>query len=62
MKYKLPKKRTNEEFIKEVKKLVGEEYTTLEEYKNNTTKIDIKHNKCGNIFKMDAKHFLEKIN
>ena len=56
--YKLPKKRTNEEFIKEVKKLVGDEYTPLEEYKNNTTKIDIKHNKCGNIFKMDAKHFL----
>lgn len=46
----MAKKKTNEEFIKEVYDLVGDEYTFLEEYKNSSTKIKVRHNckKCDN--------------
>ena len=41
-------RKTHEEFVKEVKDLVGNEYTVLGKYINSTTKILIRHNKCGN--------------
>lgn len=39
--------KTNETFLKEVHKLVGDEYTFLENYINSSTKIKAKHNVCG---------------
>lgn len=46
----MSKKKTDEEFKKEVFSLVGDEYEVLGEYVNNTTKILMRHNctKCGN--------------
>lgn len=38
---------THEEYIDIVGKLVGEEYSVLENYKNSTNKILMIHNKCG---------------
>lgn len=42
------KKLNNETVDKEILKLVGDEYVRYGEYKNNSTKILIKHNICGN--------------
>jgi hypothetical protein len=51
-------KKTNEEFIKQVKQLTGNEYIFLEPYINNDTKILVKHNKCNNIYKVKPHDFL----
>ena len=37
-----------EKFVKEVYKLVKDEYVFLDKYINRQTKIKCKHNKCGN--------------
>lgn len=42
----MPKKRTTEEFKKEVKKLTNDEYTVIGEYTGTNSKIKIKHNVC----------------
>lgn len=39
-------KYTNEEFVKRVFELCGDEYTFLEEYQNSSTKIKCRHNVC----------------
>jgi uncharacterized CHY-type Zn-finger protein len=39
-------KKTHEQFVDEVKDLFGNDYTILGIYKNTSTKILIKHNKC----------------
>ena len=56
------KKLTNEEFIIRVKNLVSDEFTFLEEYKNSKTKISVRHNKCGRIFKIAPYSFLNNGN
>ncbi len=43
----MARKKTNEEFVEEVKQLVGDEYIFLEEYKGVHKKIKCKHNQCG---------------
>ena len=44
-------KKTTEQFIKEAKLIHGDEYDySLVEYINNSTKVKIKCNSCGNIF------------
>jgi len=45
-------------FLKEVKKLVGDEYTFLEDYINSTTKLKIIHNKCGHKYSIRPQNFL----
>jgi len=52
------RKKTNSEFLKEVNELVGNEFTFLEEYVNSRTPILVKHNKCGNEFKVRPNDFL----
>jgi very-short-patch-repair endonuclease len=52
------KRKTDEQFKKEVFDLVGEEYTILEEYKGSQTKIKIRHNKCDNIYEVRPNDFL----
>lgn len=41
------RKLTNEEFLERVLKLYNNEYTVLEEYKGNSVKIRVRHNRCG---------------
>jgi len=53
----MPRRRTNEEFIKEIYDLVGNEYTFLEEYKSNKNKILCIHNKCNYEWKISPNHF-----
>lgn len=53
------KKKTQEQFEKEIKDLVGNEYTFLETYKNSITKIKIRHNTCGNEYYIAPKQFLK---
>ncbi len=55
------KKKTNAQFKKEVYDLVGNEYNFLEPYTNNYTKIKVRHNKCGNTYKVAPYHFLNGI-
>lgn len=52
------KKKTHEEFVKEVYDLVGDEYTIWGTYININTHIDIKHNKCGHIYSVQPANFL----
>lgn len=54
----MPRKKTNEEFLKEVHNLVQDEYIFLEEYVNARTKIKVKHNKCNNVYSVTPKNFL----
>ena len=51
-------KKTDAQFKNEVKNLVGSEYTFLESYVNTATKLRVKHNKCGNIYKVRPHDFL----
>ena len=50
--------KTNAEFKQEIYDLVGDEYTFLDTYVNNSTKIKIRHNKCGNVYKTKPNTFL----
>ena len=50
--------KTNEEFLKEVKKQVGDEYTVLSKYINYATKVKIIHNKCKKEFLVTPNSFL----
>jgi len=58
----MPKKKTNEEFINEIYNLVGNDYTFLENYVNNSTEISCKHNKCGYIWKIKPNNFISNGN
>lgn len=51
-------KKTNNDFKKVVFNLVGTEYTFLEPYINNSTKIKVKHNTCGHTYKVRPNDFL----
>ncbi|ASU00093.1 homing endonuclease [Bacillus phage PBS1] len=53
-------KRTNKEFVNEISKLVGEEYTFLDEYINTDTPIKIIHNICGHKYKTSPKEFIHR--
>lgn len=52
------KKKTNAEFKREIFSIVGNEYVFLDHYINNYTKLRVKHNKCGNIYKVNPNNFL----
>ena len=51
-------KKTDAQFKKEVYNLVGDEYTFLDPYVNNYTKLRVKHNKCGNVYEVQPSNFL----
>ena len=55
-------KKDTEQFKKEVKELVGDEYSVLGEYINNKTKILIRHNTCGNEYYVKPNNFLNNNN
>ena len=54
----MPRKRTNAEWLIEVKKLVKDEYTFLDEYINKETKIAVVHSLCGKTYKVAPGAFL----
>lgn len=54
----MARRKTNEEFIKEVYNLVGNKYEFLEEYKGAKTKIKCRHNRCGYEWQIAPSNFL----
>lgn len=50
--------KTNDDFVKEVFNLVGEEYLFLEKYIDNRTKIKCIHNKCNTVWDISPDNFL----
>jgi len=52
------RKKTHEEFCKEVYNLVGDEYEVIGKYVNTRTKIKMKHNKCLNYINPTPDDFL----
>lgn len=52
------RKKTNEQFLEEVRQLVGEEYTFLEPYQGARTRIKVRHNMCGNTYLVTPDNFL----
>lgn len=50
--------KSNEEFLNEVYKKFGNEYTILSKYEHNKKKIKIKRNKCNHIFDCTPNNFL----
>lgn len=55
----MAKRKTDTEFKKQVRDLVGDEYTFLDSYTTNKTKIRVKHNKCNSIYKVKPNNFLK---
>lgn len=51
-------RKTHEQFLEKVHDLVGDEYTVLEEYKNNKTQIKFKHNLCEHEYSVRPDGFL----
>lgn len=49
----MPKRKTHEQFMKELVEVHGDEYEILEQYKNGTTKIEVRHNACGHTYKIE---------
>ena len=54
----MTKKKTQEEFEREVYDLVGNEYTVIGKYTRTRDKILMKHNICGNEWSVKANNFL----
>lgn len=54
----MARRKTNEEFVKEVYDLVGDEYIFLDKYIDSKTKIKCKHNQCGKIWSISPNNFL----
>jgi hypothetical protein len=54
----MPRRKTNEEFIKEVFDLVGSEYKFIEEYRNSNTKITVLHISCDREYSVTPANFL----
>ena len=50
--------KSDNQFKQEVKNLVGNEYTFIDKYVNATTKLRVKHNKCGKVYKVLPSNFL----
>lgn len=54
----MTRRKTTQEFSEEVNKLTNNTYKVLGQYKNNKTKIKIKHLVCGNCYKVRPNDFL----
>lgn len=49
---------THEEFVRRVEQLEGSEYTVTGKYQNSDTKIEIKHNLCGQYYTVTPSMFV----
>lgn len=56
----MSKKRTTDEFVKEVFNLVGSEYEVIGEYLSTNKKIAIVHTKCGHKYEVRPSAFLHQ--
>ena len=54
------KRKTTEEFSREVYELVSDEYTVLGEYVNRSTNILMRHERCGREYEVQPGNFLNK--
>lgn len=54
------KRKTHEEYVKEVNDIVGEEYIVLGDYKGSIFKIEMEHSKCGYQWDIEANDFLRQ--
>lgn len=45
----MARRKTHEEFVAEVKALVGDEYTVVGTYVNAKTRVRVRHNSCGEV-------------
>ncbi|MFF3147928.1 hypothetical protein ACFVRU_41000 [Streptomyces sp. NPDC057927] len=52
------KRKTHEQFVKEIFSIVGDEYKVLGTYKNAKTKLQLKHSTCGHTYEVNANSFL----
>ena len=55
-------KRTPESFIEDVQYAVGDEYTFIDTYVNEKTRLTVRHNKCGRVYSVAPRYFLTKGN
>lgn len=55
----MAKRKTHEEFIREVHNLIGDEYDILGNYVNNSTKILIRHNECSHQYETRPNSLLQ---
>ncbi|MFJ8258565.1 DUF2726 domain-containing protein [Peribacillus asahii] len=51
-------RKTQDQFVKEVFNLVGDEYTVIGTYETAHKKVEIRHNSCGNQYEVAAYSFL----
>ena len=52
------RKKTHEEFVEEVRNIVGDEYSVLGDYRGANIHTTMKHNKCGHIYNVKPSNFL----
>lgn len=52
------RRKTNQDFVRQVKNLVGNEYSFLDSYNGARVKIKVRHNTCGRIFLITPDNFL----
>ena len=53
------KRKTKEEFSSQLSSLVGTEYTLCSDYVNNSTKVILRHSRCGQTFAITPNNFLK---
>lgn len=53
-------RKTNEQFISDLFGIYGDEYTPLDEYVTAKTKIRVRHNVCGNVWKVQPTNLYTK--
>lgn len=56
----MTRKKTHEEFLREVADCSRGEYEVVSEYVNSKTKVMFLHKECGNIFEMNPLHFVNR--
>ena len=54
----MPKRKTHNQFIEEIKEKFGNEYTVLSQYEKASKKVKVKHNKCNKEYYVRASAFL----
>jgi len=52
------RRKTHEQFVKDVYELTSGDYTVLGSYEKNSAKIKMKHNNCGHVYEVTPGNFL----
>lgn len=56
----MPRKKTHQDFLNDVKEKYGDKYTVIGEYKTASTKIKIQCNNCGDIKEVKPYSFIRQ--